>query len=172
MQISSYERTIELLRHRQQRWRSTFMVFRRLDLYVISCLIASAFATEDAMSQCTTEKILLDSVFSMVEKRQTEQAFILFNSLDQSRVDPRGKLSICIEAYESGDTDLFKTVLLDLVVQHGFRNDSSTTGMLFADDITTGRHANWFGQLQDSCSMIFERTHIQRMVVITQQSAI
>lgn len=109
---------------------------------------------------------MLDSVFRLVEVKELPRAFKLFQTLDHSHVDPRGKLSICIEAYLAGDSGLFKHILVDLTANHGYMNDSTTTGMVFASDITSGRYAVWYHSIEDSCRSAFEVSHAPRKEVI------
>src|SRR5690606_33343734 len=165
LMISRLMVTLRASCQRIARWHDAFMTSKAL-LTTFAYLSVCTGFSQNRTLQCSPEKIMIDSLFYMISNQQSPQAFALYESLIHSEFEPRAKLSIAIEAYKEKNESVFKSVLLDLMANHGFVNDNSTQGVLFSTDITSGIYAEWFNNVKDSCKFVYEKTHFQRKEVI------
>jgi hypothetical protein len=124
------------------------------------------FSLASALGQCSTERIKIERIIQQIANGHASEAFLSYANLDRSKIDPRSKLAICTEAYMEGDTALFRSILMDLMSSHGYRNDATTVGMTFSQDITTGGQSHWFRFVADSCYAVFEHVNPHRKPVI------
>lgn len=154
-------------RHRGSRWRPVsfraMMTRYSMHMPLIGLLLFSSVA---AFGQCSTERGEINRILQQIANGHASEAFENYTNLNQSKIDPRSKLAVCIEAYMANDTALFRSILVDLMCHHGYRNDATTVGMAFSQDITRGGQSYWFKSVEDSCYAAFEHVNPHRKPVI------
>jgi hypothetical protein len=129
-------------------------------------LIALFLIAHQGFTQCPKYWSRLDTVFLLVEQNDLHGALATYSSIDAGLIDPRSKVSLCLDVYAKNDSAWFKALLTDLVTNHGFVNNAETAGYLFANDITEGRYREWYRQLEITGSRVFRRTHASRTSVM------
>jgi hypothetical protein len=135
----------------------------KLSLLLLCPLIMGA-----AQAQVQGSRGKVEAAIALLRDMHYEEGFAAYRKLPKDVIDPEQKLLVAMVAYTHGDSAMYLSILLDLMAAHGYEDSPHTSGMLFHDDISSGRHAAWYDQHLDSCRIAFFSTHLARFHVIDE----